>query len=116
MGFNPTPETMGKNMGLNPTSIGVRFNPTPKTVGKNPTSISTPGTTEHSQFESGANSLLENSMCQCPSELDLIAAISPGRGEPSTLYHNPGLEFTNYKEVAQRLGFLPEYRVVYSCR
>ena len=37
------------------------------------------GTTEHSQFESGANSLLENSMCQCPSELDLISAISPGR-------------------------------------
>ena len=46
VGFNPTSKTIGKNMGLNPTSIGVGFNPTPKTVGKNPTSIAV---TEYSQ-------------------------------------------------------------------
>ena len=32
---NPTPKTVQKNVGFNPTSIGVGFNPTPKTVGKN---------------------------------------------------------------------------------
>ena len=31
---HPTPKTVQKNVGFNPTSIGVGFNPTPKTVGK----------------------------------------------------------------------------------
>ena len=35
MGFNPTPKTVQKTVGFNPTYIGVGFNPTPKKLADN---------------------------------------------------------------------------------